>query len=278
MPHSTGLGTPMSHRPTPITTPKAALSASWVRKKRLSRRAASSMAAVVRCRSLEPNSRIMRSRRSSRCSRMKISTTKIDAGVASGCRTGARKRARARAGVGSGWRTSTGRGLSRPSGAACAGVCVGAERGRGLSSFVACSIGVRNAASRRQAAKDAFPEPRRLVADRLLVARQIGRERRDLGADDRAERDDDPEGDEHRDGDGRNASEPEPAHEFDERREHESEQDREHDRQEDIAPEYRAPRSPRRRQRSVIRLASVGVSAGAISIYRAQAAALARLP
>ena len=40
----------------------------------------------------------------------------------------------------------------------------------------------------RQAAEDAFPEPVDLVADRLLVARQVARELGDLQPHDRAER------------------------------------------------------------------------------------------
>ena len=78
----------MKYRPTPMMRPKAVLIANCVKKYRLRRRAASSSATVVRCRSLEPNSRISRSRRSSCCNRIKIATMMIMAVVASGLRTG----------------------------------------------------------------------------------------------------------------------------------------------------------------------------------------------
>ena len=48
MPQSGALGTPMIQSPTPITAPKAALSASCVRNKPAEPAAASSIAAVVR--------------------------------------------------------------------------------------------------------------------------------------------------------------------------------------------------------------------------------------
>ena len=50
----------MIHNPAPTTNPKPALSATWVRKSRLSRWAASSNAAVVRGISLDPASRTSR--------------------------------------------------------------------------------------------------------------------------------------------------------------------------------------------------------------------------
>ena len=90
IPQSTGFGTPIKYRPTPITKPKVALMPSWVRKYLLSRRAPSSRAEVVRCRSVAPKSRISRSRRSSRCSRMKIVTTKTMPMVANGKSAGER--------------------------------------------------------------------------------------------------------------------------------------------------------------------------------------------
>jgi hypothetical protein len=89
----------------------------------------------------------------------------------------------------------------------------------------------------RQAAEDAFPQPADLVTDRLLVARQVARELGHLQPHDRAEGADHAERDEHRDDDREHPSEPQPAHEIDERREHEGEQHREHDRQEHVAPE-----------------------------------------
>ena len=70
----------------------AALIDSCVTKYLLRRRAASSKAIVVRCKSAEPNSRIIRSRRSSLCNRMKIETMMTIPRVASGDRTGDRYR------------------------------------------------------------------------------------------------------------------------------------------------------------------------------------------
>ena len=70
----------------------AAFIDSCVTKYLLRRRAASSNAIVVRCRSAEPKSRIIRSRRSSLCNRMKIETTMTIPRVASGDRTGDRYR------------------------------------------------------------------------------------------------------------------------------------------------------------------------------------------
>ena len=67
MPQSTALGTPMSQSPAPMNTPKPALRMVCIRKKRLNREAASSSAAVLRCRSAVPASRRNRSRMSSRC-------------------------------------------------------------------------------------------------------------------------------------------------------------------------------------------------------------------
>ena len=86
-PNRIGLGTPMNQRPNPITTPKAKLRMSCAMKNRLSRAVASSIAAVVRRRSLDPASRIARFRRSSRWSRMKIVNSRIRPNVASGCST-----------------------------------------------------------------------------------------------------------------------------------------------------------------------------------------------
>ena len=68
IPQSTALGMPMSQRHVPITMPKPRLSSVCIRKKRLSRAAASSSAAVVRCRSAVPARRRKRSRMSSRWS------------------------------------------------------------------------------------------------------------------------------------------------------------------------------------------------------------------
>ena len=51
IPHSAALGMPMIHKPVPITMPKPVFKASCDRKSRLNRRAASSSAAVVFCRS-----------------------------------------------------------------------------------------------------------------------------------------------------------------------------------------------------------------------------------
>ena len=81
-----------------------------VRKYRLRRRAASSMATVVRCRSPEPNSRMSRSRRSSCCNRMNTATMRMIAAVASGFKTGDMMRSATSNGEGLGCRTSTGRG------------------------------------------------------------------------------------------------------------------------------------------------------------------------
>ena len=92
------------------------MTASWVRKYLLSRAAASSIAAVVRCRSPEPNSRIIRSRRSSRCIRMNTATSSTMPMVASGDRIGDSTRVAISIGVGSGWCTSTGTGFGASEG------------------------------------------------------------------------------------------------------------------------------------------------------------------
>ena len=102
IPHSIGDGTPMKYRPAPVITPNAALIPSCVRKYRDSRRAASFIAAVVRCRSDDPNSRISRSRRSSRCSSTKIATISTIAVVDSGLTIGERTRSASSIGEGSG--------------------------------------------------------------------------------------------------------------------------------------------------------------------------------
>jgi hypothetical protein len=65
-PQSGALGTPMTARPSPITTPKIAFRTSCVANRRPSLRPASSIAAVVRSRSPLPARRMKRSRRSSR--------------------------------------------------------------------------------------------------------------------------------------------------------------------------------------------------------------------
>jgi hypothetical protein len=59
----------------PITSPNALFSDSCVMKYRDRRAAASSIATVVLWRSVDPNNRIRRSRRSSRCNRKKTATT-----------------------------------------------------------------------------------------------------------------------------------------------------------------------------------------------------------
>ena len=74
VPHSNGLGTPISSIPNPTITPNSAFIPSRLSRYRLSRCAVSSSALVVRCRSLRPNSRMKRSRRSACCNRMKIVT------------------------------------------------------------------------------------------------------------------------------------------------------------------------------------------------------------
>ena len=89
-PHSTGFGTPISASPVPHTMPNPVLTPSCDRKYRLSRRAASSIAIVVRCRSPAPNNRIIRSRRSSNCSSMNIATASTMPNVAMGDSTGLR--------------------------------------------------------------------------------------------------------------------------------------------------------------------------------------------
>ena len=92
MPNRNGLGTPSRNSPPATTQPKPKLVASCVKKYRLSRSAASSIAAVVRCKSLLPNSRIIRSRRSSICMRMKIATTSTMNSELSGETTGSANR------------------------------------------------------------------------------------------------------------------------------------------------------------------------------------------
>ena len=88
-----------------------ALMPSWVRKYRLSRRPASSSATVVRCRSLEPQSRISRSRKSSCCKSTKIATTKTIPPVANGARMGERTSCAICSGEGDGGCTCTVTGL-----------------------------------------------------------------------------------------------------------------------------------------------------------------------
>ncbi len=124
IPHRAGIGTPISSRPKPITQPNTAFSASRLRKYRLSRRAASSIAVIVRSRSSAPNSRISRSRTSPCCSRMKIATTNTMPAVASGDSTGETTRSAISIGVAPGWWISTGIGLGAgaaadPAGAGC---------------------------------------------------------------------------------------------------------------------------------------------------------------
>ena len=100
---------PMKDRPMPMMRPNVALIPSCgQRKKRLSRRAASSIATVVRCRSFEPNRRIRRSRKSSRCSSTKIATTKMIPAVASELRMGDRICFVSSSGAGGGCCTWTG--------------------------------------------------------------------------------------------------------------------------------------------------------------------------
>ena len=89
-PQSAGVGMPIAHRPRPMTRPKLALMPSWAMKNRLRRSPASSSASVVRCRSVEPKTRMKRSRRSSFCSRMNTATMNTRKVVSSGASTGSR--------------------------------------------------------------------------------------------------------------------------------------------------------------------------------------------
>ena len=66
------------------------------------RLAASLIAAVARCTSLSPNRRIIRSRRSSRCSSTKMMNTSTMPAVAIGCRSGPTKVDSAASGAGGG--------------------------------------------------------------------------------------------------------------------------------------------------------------------------------
>jgi hypothetical protein len=84
-----GEGTPIASRPSPMTMPKAVFTASCDRKYLLSRWPASSSARVVRWRSFDPNRRMKRSRRSSRCISTKIATMRTMIVVSSGPRIGA---------------------------------------------------------------------------------------------------------------------------------------------------------------------------------------------
>ncbi len=86
----------------------------------------------------------------------------------------------------------------------------------------------------RQLSERSLAQGPDLRFDRGLIARQVAGETRQLEADDGAEGDDDSKGDQHRDDDGRDASEAPPAQHLDEGRQHEREEDRHHDRQEDV--------------------------------------------
>ena len=92
--------------------PKPALSSACARKKRLSRMAASFKPMVARCMSEVPASRMNRSRKSSRCSRMKNKNSTTRPVVASGAISGFRSAKTASIPRGSGWCTSTGSGFA----------------------------------------------------------------------------------------------------------------------------------------------------------------------
>ena len=200
------------------------------------------MAMVVRCRSLDPNSRISRSRRSSRCISTKTAMTSTIRMFEIGSRDRRQHRPCQFERLGRGRLDGDGDRL-RP----------GAERARrrrggrllvggrcgGLLDRGGCDLSVQAGDEVRQAAEGGAAHRRDLLLDGAGILRDLGGEAGDLQADHPADGQDQAEPDRHRDqhrGDMRHADAPQTRHH---RRQHEGEQDGERDR-------GSAPRAPGR--------------------------------
>jgi hypothetical protein len=86
----------------------------------------------------------------------------------------------------------------------------------------------------RQLSERSLTQRADLRLDGGLIARQVGRKARQLEADDRTKGNDDSEGNEHRNDNGRHPTETPPAQHLDKRSEHEGQEDRQHHGQEDV--------------------------------------------
>ena len=223
MPHSTALGTPMSQSPPPMNKPNPALRMVCIRKKRLSRAAASSSAAVLRWRSAVPARRRKRSRISSRCSRMNIRKRTARAVVARGDSKGRTTLAMESRPFGSGWRTSTSRGFWPD-------VAVAPRLGD-LVLEVLQRVGSPLQRARHQRSPAQRPYLGAQIG--LVLGKLIG-ELGDLQYDGRAKGGNDGDRHQHRDNDRGNAPQAPAAQAADERRQNEAEQCRDHQRLEDF--------------------------------------------
>ena len=209
----------------------------WFRNSRLSRCPASSSAAVVRCMSCDPASRMKRFRRSCRCIRMKITKMTTMPVVVSGWISGWMMATRVVSVPGSGCLISTGIGLScgcrrRPS--------IDLPPGGIVQLAVEFPQHFRCAFQRARAAGRDAAQVLNLVTQRLLVAGQFLGQPVGLRDHQAAEAEDDREADEHRDQHRQPARHPPGLQPDDERREHETEEHRKRHRNQDFAGEVQA--------------------------------------
>ena len=188
----------------------------------------------------------MRSRRSSRCRRMKTTTISTMPAVASGWTIGDSTSRASCQGRRRGLADLHG-GRPRVGGGACGST----ERRAGGVLCRRLDLAVEAPHDVRKASDRALAQGGDLVPDGGLVARNVAGELRHLQPDHPAERQEHAERHQHGDDHCRHPAETQPAQEAHEGSEDEAEQDRQHDGDEDLAPEIqRGDRRPRRRRAS----------------------------